>query len=164
MLEMQAAVGRIQLRRMADWTAKRTANAEAILDACSKHEALYVPTIPNDIVHAHYKCYAYVKRSQLAPGWDRDRIIAEINSRGVPCYQGSCSEVYLERAFDNTGWRPQERLPTARELGKTSIMFLVHPTLTSAEIERTCAVIHAVMKEASLASRRSTVSFDSLPA
>jgi dTDP-4-amino-4,6-dideoxygalactose transaminase len=164
MLEIQAAVGRIQLRRMSDWTAKRTANAEAVLDACARHEALHVPAVPADIQHAHYKCYAYVKRDLLAPGWDRDRIIAEINARGVPCYQGSCSEVYLERAFDNTGWRPQERLPVARELGKTSIMFLVHPTLTASEIERTCAVIHEVMDMAGLASRRNEVSFDSLTA
>jgi len=162
MLEMQAVVGRIQLRRMPTWNEKRTANAQAILEACSRHEALYVPVLPQDIEHAHYKCYAYVKRAQLAPGWDRDRIIAEINARGVPCYQGSCSEVYLERAFDNTGWRPQDRLPTARELGKTSIMFLVHPTLTGSEIERTCAVIHEVMSAASLASGKRTVSLDSL--
>jgi dTDP-4-amino-4,6-dideoxygalactose transaminase len=49
--------------------------------------------------------------------------------------------VYLEKAFDGTGWRPAERLPVARELGETSIMFLVHPTLTQAEVDKTCEKI-----------------------
>ena len=158
MLEMQAAVGRIQLRRMPDWTAARVANAEAILSECRRHEALRVPDFRCDgvrceadcparsgCVHAQYKCYVYVRPERLAAGWNRDRIAAEINARGVPCYQGSCSEVYLEKAFDNTGWRPDERLPVARELGETSLMFLVHPGLTADEIQRTCDALTEVI-------------------
>ncbi len=49
----------------------------------------------------------------LAPGWTRDRIVNEIVAQGVPCYQGSCSEVYLERAFEGTPWRPRNVLPAA---------------------------------------------------
>jgi dTDP-4-amino-4,6-dideoxygalactose transaminase len=90
----------------------------------------------------------YVQPEHLAPGWSRDRIAEAINAQGVPCYQGSCSEVYLEKAFDGTGWRPAERLPVARALGETSLMFLVHPTLTTAEIDRTCAVVRQVLAEA----------------
>jgi len=158
MLEMQAAVGRIQLRRMTDWTAARTANAEAILTECRRHAALRVRDFRcnaarcgadcparSGCVHAQYKCYVYVRPERLATGWNRDRIAAEINARGVPCYQGSCSEVYLEKAFDNTGWRPEERLPVARELGETSLMFLVHPGLTADEIQRTCNALTEVM-------------------
>lgn len=99
-------------------------------------------------MHAAYKCYLFVEPGQLAAGWDRDRILAAIDARGVPCFYGSCSEVYLEKAFDDTRWRPAERLPVARELGETSLMFLVHPTLTDAEIDKTCAVLGEVMDEA----------------
>lgn len=149
MLEMQAAIGRIQLRRMADWTAKRTANAEAIWATCRRHAVVRVPTVTTGSVHAHYKCYVYVQRDRLAPGWSRDSIVEAINAQGVPCFQGSCSEVYLEKAFDNTGWRPTERLAVARELGETSLMFLVHPTLTEAEITKTCEAIDTVLGQAS---------------
>ena len=158
MLEMQAAVGRIQLRRMAAWTAAREAHAEAILAVCRRHAVLRVPEFRcnaakcdpgcaarSGCVHAQYKCYAYVNPERLAEGWSRDRIAAEINARGVPCYQGSCSEVYLERAFDGTGWRPAARLPVAQALGETSLMFLVHPTLTAAEIDQTCKVVDEVL-------------------
>ena len=99
-------------------------------------------------MHAQYKLYAYVRPERLAPGWTRDRIIESINAQGVPCYQGSCSEVYLEKAFDGTGWRPAERLPVARMLGETSVMFLVHPTLTEKEIEKTVQVVAEVLQEA----------------
>src|SRR5690554_3234581 len=78
----------------------------------------------------------------------RDRIMQQINERGVPCFSGSCSEVYLEKAFDGTGWRPEQPLPVARELGETSLMFLCHPTLTEAEIDKTCRVLEEVMVEA----------------
>jgi dTDP-4-amino-4,6-dideoxygalactose transaminase len=158
MMEIQAAIGRIQLRRMADWTDRRTANAEAIWDACRPFAAVRVPVFTCDrnqcdancakrsyCAHAHYKCYCYVQTSQLAYGWTRDRIVEAINAEGVPCYTGSCSEVYLEKTFDNTGWRPAERLPMARELGETSLMFLVHPTLTQSEIDKTCQVLRDIL-------------------
>ena len=148
MMEVQAVIGRIQLRRLDAWHARRLANAERIWDCARQLPALRAPILGTDIVHAAYKCYLFVEPQRLAVGWDRDRILAEINARGVPCFCGSCSEVYLEKAFDNTGLRPAERLPVARELGETSLMFLVHPTLTDAEIDKTCAVLADVMTAA----------------
>lgn len=146
--EMQSAIGRIQLRRMADWHQRRKQNAAAILAACPPFSALRTPHPDADSEHAWYKCYVFIKPEALNNGWDRDRIMNAINALGVPCYSGSCSEVYLEKAFDNTNFRPQQRLPVAKTLAETSLMFLVHPTLTPAEIEKTCEVIATVMGEA----------------
>lgn len=145
MMEMQAAIGRIQLRRMENWHAQRAGNAETIWTACRKVPGLRVPVIPKWIKHAAYKCYMFVEPSALKPDWDRDRIQRKIVAHGIPCYSGSCSEVYLEKAFDSTGWRPRKRLPVARELGETSLMFLVHPGLAQAEIDKTLEVIAEVM-------------------
>ena len=145
MTEMQAVIGRIQLKRMPQWQAQRLANAEAIWTAARSCPALRVPAVPEGSVHAAYKCYVFVKPELLKADWDRDRILAEIAARGVPSFSGSCSEVYLEKAFDGTGYRPAEPLPVARELGATSMMFMVHPTLTAAEIDKTCAVLKDVM-------------------
>lgn len=146
MLEMQAAIGRIQLRRMGEWHARRTHNANAIVSAARRLEALRVPELPPHIEHAWYKTYVFVRPKALRAGWDRDRIISEIAARGVPCYSGTCSEVYLEKAFEGTGYRPKDRLPTARLLGETSLMFLVHPTLAEPEIARTCEALTEVVK------------------
>ena len=140
MTEMQAAIGRIQLKRMPDWHRKRLNNANSIWNAAKQCKGLRVPDIPDYIEHAAYKCYVFVKGDIDL----RDKMMMEINEKGVPCYSGSCSEVYLEKAFDNTGFRPKERLPVAKELGETSLMFLVHPTLTEEEIQKTCNVLTEV--------------------
>ncbi len=152
MTEMQGVLGRIQLNKMNEWTAKRTANAQAILKACSKWEYkgyLYVPRLEHlaqfsNTNHAYYKLYVYVQSDNLPEDWTRDRIIEVINNQGVPCFSGSASEVYLEKAFDNTGLRPSIRLPMAKQLGESSLMFLVHPTLAAAEIELTIQAIDSV--------------------
>ena len=153
MPEMQSAIGRIQLTRMSDWTEKRTQNAQAILDACTRWAEkgyLSVPRLETsadfaDAKHAYYKLYVYVKPDNLPEGWTRDAIIAAINEQGVPCFSGSASEVYLEKAFDDTGLRPEIRLPIAKQLGETSLMFLVHPTLTEAEITQTVQALDKVL-------------------
>jgi len=146
MTEMQAVIGRIQLKRMSAWTNSRQANANKIWGTAKKCKGLRVPVVPDDIQHAAYKCYVFVERSKLKEGWNRDRIMAEINKLGVPCFSGSCSEVYLEKAFDNTQFRPVKRLVIAKELGETSLMFLVHPTLAKGDIQQTCDAIQQVMQ------------------
>ncbi len=147
--EMQAAVGRLQLQKMPGWTQTRQAWCQQIWATCEHFPGLRVPARPAAISHAGYKCYVFVEHDQLAHGWDRDRIMAAINDRGVPCLSGSCSEIYQEKAFDNTPYRPAAPLPVAQELGATSLMFLVHPTLSQQEIDLTCDVISQVMQEAS---------------
>lgn len=163
MLEMQAAIGRIQLRRMAEWTRARTENATMLHNALAPFAGeggiirLSGPLTANEAswqngsIHAYYKYYAYVRQENLAPGWSRDRIVNEISKRGIPCFQGSCSEVYLEKAFNGTGWRPNDPLPNARHLGESSLMFLVHPTLCSDDMARVSRVIGEVLHEATSA-------------
>lgn len=149
MMEMQAAIGRIQLRRMSSWTAQRQENAHRIASVCRRFPVVRVPEVPDDIQHAYYKFYAFVEPRYLADDWSRDRIITEIVEHDVPCLQGSCSEVYLEKAFDGTDFRPAQRLPVAKELGETSLMFLVHPTLAKKEMDKTCDVVAQVLEAAS---------------
>jgi dTDP-4-amino-4,6-dideoxygalactose transaminase len=146
--EMQAAIGRIQLARMPEWHRRRLEIANEIWAVAATLPALRVPEIPDYVEHGAYKCYVFVRPDELNAGWNRDRIMAEINDRGVPCFSGSCSEVYLEKAFDGAGYRPQKRLPVARELGETSLMFLCHPTLTGTAVEKTCVVLAEVMRRA----------------
>ena len=145
MMEMQAVIGRIQLKKMSEWTAQRNANMEKIYAAFADSPYFTVHRPSDDYVHAAYKCYVQVNTDALPEGWSRDRIMTEINAEGVPCFSGSCSEVYLEHAFDDTPWRPKERLKNAQKLGETSLMFLVHPTLTENNIQTTKDVIQQVI-------------------
>ena len=141
--EMQSAIGRIQLRRMADWTAARQANCRAIWETAASLPGLRVPKVPADIGHASYKSYVFVDEQTLQGDVAavRDRIMNAMVVEGVPCFSGSCSEVYLEKAFTDLGLGPEERLPVAGMLGDSSLMFLVHPTLSDDETAKTCEVL-----------------------
>ncbi|MBV7298644.1 DegT/DnrJ/EryC1/StrS family aminotransferase [Enterovibrio paralichthyis] len=149
MTEIQGVIGRIQLSRMALWTALRKKNASAIDEAVADLSIVRKVQVPEYIEHAEYKHYLFIEQSHLQSGWTRDKIIDEINAEGVPVYHGSCSEIYLEKAFDGTGFRPATRLENAVKLGETSLMFLVHPTLSDQEVEKTCRVIRKVLIKAS---------------
>jgi dTDP-4-amino-4,6-dideoxygalactose transaminase len=148
MLEVQAAIGRLQLRKLPGWLAARRHNAEVLTAGLAGVPGLRVAVPPPHVEHAYYKFYAYVRPEALRSGWSRDRIMQEIAARGVPCFSGSCSEIYLEKAFTSAGLGPRERLPVAKELGETSLMFLVHPTLSEEAMQYACTCVREVMAEA----------------
>ena len=148
MMEMQAVLGRIQLRHMPEWTKTRQAYANQLSQLLGRFKCIRQIEVPDYIEHAQYKYYAFVKPELLNTDWSRDRIAAEISATGYPCMQGSCSEVYLEKAFDNTPWRPEKRLPNAVALGDTSLMFLTHPTITTDQMTDYLTAIEIVLTKA----------------
>ncbi|MDH1277835.1 DegT/DnrJ/EryC1/StrS family aminotransferase [Acinetobacter johnsonii] len=150
MMEMQAVIGRLQLQKMPEWTQVRNAHMRRVLASFENNPYFTVSMPPANYVHAAYKAYVQVNTAQLPEGWSRDRIMAEINALGVPCFSGSCSEVYLEKAFDGTPWRPEQRLVNAKSLGESSLMFLVHPTLSDSNMQKTVDSIQQVISQISM--------------
>ena len=201
--EMQSVIGRVQLAKLDRWVKKRHENAGMLIEGLSGIPGLRVPVPEEHVGHAWYKFYAYVEPERLKAGWNRNRIMQAVAEQGIPCMQGICPEIYLERAFcggdrrsgvgsrtsdvgrrmsDDGGrtseggkqrsevrsqWvsesmshksedrgqtsevslRPEERLPVAKELGETSLMFLVHPTLGEREMKETVRVVREIMLE-----------------
>lgn len=148
MTEMQAAIGRLQLRKLPQWLAARQGNAAILGQGFSAIPGLRITRSPEEISHAYYKYYAFAEPEMLAPDWDATRIQEAINAEGVPCFAGSCGEIYRERAFTDRGWGLLQRLPVARRLSETSLMFMVHPTLGGAELADTIAAVAKVMRVA----------------
>lgn len=144
MTEMQAVIGRAQLKVLPEWLAIRRRHADQMAKFFKGIRGLRVIDPSARISHANYKYYAFVRPEKLKPDWDRDKIMTAINAEGVPCFSGSCPEIYLEKAFDGTGYAPPERLPVSIELGETSLMFLVHPTLSESDIDDTCSAVEKV--------------------
>ncbi|MFK8016107.1 MAG: DegT/DnrJ/EryC1/StrS family aminotransferase [Gammaproteobacteria bacterium] len=146
--EMQAAIGRVQLGKLNSWVDTRRAHASIFVDEFSGLGALRTPLPGADCRHAYYKFYTFVRPEALRSGWDRDRIMAAVVDAGVPCFSGSCPEIYREKALVDRGLSPSARLPVARELGETSLMFLVHPTLEAAQVRHMAIVAARVVAEA----------------
>lgn len=149
MTEMQAAIGRVQLRKLLQWVDLRRRNAAILTQYLSRVEALRLTVPPDGIFHSYYKYYAFVRPERLRPGWGRDLIIERINMAGIPCFSGGCSEVYREKAFVESHLRQKERLTAARELGETSLMFLVHPTLSEQDMLEMAGAIEGILREVS---------------
>jgi hypothetical protein len=148
MTEMQAAIGRVQLKKLPGWVATRQHNAAILTEGFSNIPGLRVTKPPETVRHAYYKYYVFVQPAHLKEGWDRNRIMNALIDEQVPCFSGCCSELYLEKAFEGSGQRPVERLPVAKELGETSLMFLVHHTLAETDMERMVVAVSKVMEQA----------------
>jgi dTDP-4-amino-4,6-dideoxygalactose transaminase len=146
--ELQSAIGRIQLQRLPEWTATRTRHALILAEVLGDLPAVRVPLPPEHLTHAWYKFYAFVQPEALADGWSRDRILSEITALGYPALSGSCSEIYLEKCFQDAGLAPDERLPVAHQLGDTSLMFLVHPTIPPEQMAGYAEAVRSVVQRA----------------
>lgn len=148
MTEIQAALGRVQLGKLDTWVIQRREKAARLIECFGNLDGLRTTEPPADIYHSYYKYYVFVRPERLKLGWNRDRIMQEINAKGVPCQTGICPEIYLEQSFQKANLAPPKRLPVAKELGQTSLMFMVHPTLTDKEIDKTCKVVSKVLQQA----------------
>ena len=156
MTEMQAAIGRVQLRKLPQWLTLRRRNAAVLTDGFSRIPGLRLTIPPQEIEHPYYKYYVFVEPEALKSDWSRDRIMTALMDEGIPCGSGSCSEIYLERAFRNCNYKLEivnyelkdGRLPVAKELGETSLMFMVHPTLSADDMEDVVRAVVKVMRGA----------------
>lgn len=148
MTEMQSAIGRVALRKVPRWVALRRRHAQMLTERFLQTPGLRVTVPPDHIGHAYYRYYVFVRPEALKPEWNRDRIMVELNQQGIPCNVGSCSEVYLEKSFEQAGLQPPQRLPVAKQLGETSLAFLVHPTLREEDMQDIADAVAKVMHKA----------------
>ncbi len=148
--EIQSAIGQLQLKELPKWNTQRNRNAMILIDAFAKLKVIRTPIPPENIIHAWYKFYAYINKEALASGWDRDRILFEIKKAGYPALTGSCSEIYLEKCFKDSGLSPTKRLKKSKELGETSLMFLIHPTIKIDQMKRYATTIKKILEKASI--------------
>ena len=147
--ELQSSIGRVQIKRLKHWSDIRTKNARLLWKGLKDCSCLRIPLPKENLVHAWYKFHCYLNVDLLLEEWSRDRVISEINQEGYPAFSGSCSEVYLEKCFRNAELAPLKRLPNAKELGETSLMFLVHPTITEEQMFNYIKVIKSICMKAS---------------
>ncbi|MCA0360279.1 MAG: DegT/DnrJ/EryC1/StrS aminotransferase family protein [Armatimonadetes bacterium] len=149
--EPQSAIGRVQLRKLPEWVETRRANAAVLTEILGDLDVIRIPQPREGLYHSMYKYYVYLNPDRMADGWTQLRVVEEISAQGIPAFVGSCSEIYREKAIADLGLAPEQALPVAKELGETSLMFLVHPTLDRAFMERAAGVIRDVLLRATRA-------------
>lgn len=157
MTELQAAMGRIQLKKLDEQVEKRRKFADLFNRAFGGLPGLRT-TIPGDgVYHSYYKYYVFINPEELRAGWNRSVVVEALNKRGIPCNTGICPEIYLEEAFEQNSHKiegPENgiagaiRLPVAKQLGETSMMFMVHPTLDTKSIQLVIEQVKMIMEKA----------------
>lgn len=145
--EMQAAIGIHQLRKLPNWLDRRRENAKILDEGLSLVRGLKILRYSEDFEHAYYKYYAEIDLDALSDGWTKQRVIQTIMDSGIPCFSGSCAEIYREKAFSAL-WDRDTRLSGASYFDSTSIMFLVDHTLSAVDMHETVRVVNQVMTEA----------------
>ncbi len=148
MTEMQAAIGRVQLKKLPEWTAIRNRNAHILNKHFKDHPGLRVTLPDAALTHAYYKYYVFIRPENLQEGWTRDRIIQEVNAAGVTCMVGSCSDIQLEKAFHIAFDGKISSMPNAKTIGETCLMFLVDPTQSDANIQVAAQALLNVLESA----------------
>lgn len=148
MTEMQAAIGRLQLAKLDEWVAMRRGYAAILEAGFATIPGLRITPPPPDFMHAYYRYYVFLDLGKLRQDWDQTRVIAAIHAEGVPCFVGSCGEIYREKAFTAAGWQPPQRHLVAQRLGESSLAFLVHPTLTEQDMQDTCKAVSRIVRMA----------------
>lgn len=147
--EVQAAIGRLQLAKLPEWTAIRQRNATALAAALSGVPGLAIPMPAEGLTHAFYRLNGYLDVSAFRTGWNRNRVIGELASRfGVTVQTGACSEIYREVALSAAGLAPDHPLPVAQRMTSSSLAFLVDPTVDEAELDRVARSVREVVGEA----------------
>ena len=147
MTEIQSAIGRLQLKKLDSWIDKRTRLSNIFNDVFKHLDGLRIALPPSHIKHAYYKYYVFTEPEKLKSDKDRDFIMNSLNDLGVVCYSGSCSEIYKEKAFDKMFSSQKPSLKVAKELGETSLMFLVHPTINEEDIYKICEQTKKIIKQ-----------------
>jgi dTDP-4-amino-4,6-dideoxygalactose transaminase len=148
MTEMQAAIGRLQLEKLDNWVRLRRNNSDYLTQRLAALPCVIVPTPGEDFFHSRYKLYLTLDGNGFLDGWNRDRIVAAINAQGFPCLAGICPEIYRELAFERSGLTPPSSLAVAKDVGARSVLLLVHPTITTEELEVYADVVFGVLKSA----------------
>ncbi|WP_417462394.1 DegT/DnrJ/EryC1/StrS family aminotransferase [Kordiimonas sp.] len=139
--EMQAAVGIYQLARVDAWVERRRLIAAAYGRVIDDYAFVDYGRPPSSSYHAHYRFYARWEH----PSVTRDEFVARCVEAGLPAFQGSCPEVYREKACEDRSFGPPERLPVARRVGEQSVMLLTHPSLTDDEVADLCSKLEMVL-------------------
>ena len=145
--EFQAAIGRIQLLKLSEWSAIRNRNAMILSNSLEELPLLRVPKQEFNKNNAWYKFYVYLNKKRLSSNWNRNKIIEIINKSGYPAFHGGCTEIYLEKCYGKI--KNSRRLPVAKKLGETSLMFLVDHTISEENMHKYANNIKKVIKQAS---------------
>jgi dTDP-4-amino-4,6-dideoxygalactose transaminase len=160
MTEMQAILGRAQLKILDNQIKKRNAIANLYInglkDYYKKYNILKKPDfnykyssqtkykkLNSQNIHAFYRLNLFINKKKI----NQLKLLEQFNLKKINCGVGSCPEIYREKIFKNLKLFPKERLSNAKLLGETSITFPIDPNRSVAKIKLEIKSIKRVLNK-----------------
>ena len=159
MTEMQAAIGRAQLKSLDNQIKKRNFIANLYLNELKNF-------YQNDIIkkidfkcetcplkssikkcdkcrHSFYRLNLFVNKNKV----NQIKLIEEFNKNMIECGVGSCPEIYKEKIFKKIKFYSKIKLANAKLLGNSSIMFPITPHKSLYSINKEIKKIKIILKK-----------------
>ena len=160
MTEMQAVIGREQLKSLDKQIKKRNLIANLYLyglkDYYLKFDILKKPRFKyqtyylkknskknNQYFHAFYRLNLFINKNKI----NQKKLIEQLNKNKINCGVGSCPEIYREKIFKKLKFYPKKRLSNAKLLGETSLMFPINPYKSSTKVKLEINTIKKILNK-----------------
>ena len=160
MTEMQAILGRAQLKILDRQIKKRNIIANLYLDGLreyyEKYDILKKPNfnfkfsssrknkkLSGKSIHAFYRLNLFINKKKI----NQLRLLEQFNLKNINCGVGSCPEIYREKVFKKFKFNPKKRLTNAKLLGETSITFPIDPNINFTKVKREILLIKKIFNK-----------------
>lgn len=131
--EMQSAIGRLQLKKLDGWNAKRNHIATIYRNAING-PGIRHPARADGRVWYLYNMQVFDR--------DRQDLLRRLNERGIPARIGGCPNLLMEPVFGGVG----APCPEADAVGERTLSLPVYPTMTLSDVEEVCTVVNEELK------------------
>lgn len=122
--ELQAAMLRIKLKKLAEWTAQRQAVAQKYLELLAGNPGIILPKTHEKATHVYH---LFVIRTE-----NRDALQAHLTENGIGTLIHYPTPPHLQRAYAHFGYKPGD-FPIAEELARTGLSLPMWPGLDRME-------------------------------
>lgn len=135
MTDIAAAIGRVQLRKLAYITQRRQSNA-ALYDRLLRDiPGIRVPMVPSGVQHAYHQYTIVIDPARTKNGATRDDVRSALSANAVATGVYYPTPLHLNPLFSNLGYKPGD-FPVAERVAGQVLALPVHPGLEESDVRR----------------------------
>ncbi|MFH0180975.1 DegT/DnrJ/EryC1/StrS family aminotransferase [Streptomyces cacaoi] len=140
--DIAAAILQVQLGRIGELLARRTAVAARYSELLAGEDLLTVPHVPEDRTHA-WQSYMVT----LDAGVDRAGVAAELRAQGIGCGHGTWA-THVQPVFES-----KQTCPVSADLFRRNLAIPMHAELSADQAERVVTALRSAVRTHSASSK-----------
>jgi dTDP-4-amino-4,6-dideoxygalactose transaminase len=136
MTNLTAAIGLVQLKRLAEWTAKRIENAAYL----NQHLTYFIPPV----VKPGYTHVYHQYTVRVPDAARRDEIVDWLNQQGIGARVYYKTPLHQQPIFQEMERYQHVELPVTEDIANSVLSLPVHPALSREDLERIVEVVNSL--------------------